>query len=227
MITREDLQRLHDLAVGNGRRYYADSYVKDLVTAVGEYLAQDDPTVEVAYLRATIADLKAGSVIPGQNSDKPQRPSLPDPKGGCACRGYSEDHGAGYVEQMVEYEPACPEHSEHVYNPRTGVWDLSDPSRVQPSREELARAIDPSAWVSEFGPNKAASLERADTVLTLLDGRPTVAEVREHELREAAAVARLDRVGGLTWIARAVEAWLNARAGHIAAAGHEAEGGAR
>lgn len=226
-MDRSELQRLYDRAVGDGRRYYADGYVQALVSAVDEYLDQDDPSVEIAYLRATIADLKAGAVIPGQNSEQPQRPSLPDPKGGCACRAYSEDHGAGYVELIVEYDPACPEHSEHVYNPRTGIWEQLEPQRVQPIREELARAIDPSAWVSEFGPNKAASLERADTVLTLLDGRPTVAEVREHELREAAAVARLDRVGGLSWIGRAVEAWLNARADRIAAAGHEAEGGAR
>ena len=67
----------------------------------------------------------------------------------------------------------------------------------------------------------------ADAFLALFAGQPTVAEVRAQTLREAAAVARLDRVGGLTWIARAVEAWLNARADHIAAAAREAEGGAR
>ncbi len=72
MITREDLQRLHQRAVGNSRRYYADGRVNDLVAAVGEYLNQDDPTVEIAYLRATIGDLKAG-VIPGQNSEQPER----------------------------------------------------------------------------------------------------------------------------------------------------------
>ena len=62
-IDRSELRRLHDRAVGDGRRYWADSYVQNLVTAVGEYLAQDDPTVELAYLKAT----------PGQNSEQPQR----------------------------------------------------------------------------------------------------------------------------------------------------------
>ena len=72
-MDRSELRRLHDRAVGHGRRYYADGRVNDLVKAVSEYLDQDDPTVEIAYLKATIADLKAGAVIPGQNSEQPQR----------------------------------------------------------------------------------------------------------------------------------------------------------
>ena len=55
-MDRSELQRLYGRAVGNGRRYWADSHVQNLVTAVGDYLAQDDPAVEIAYLRATIAD---------------------------------------------------------------------------------------------------------------------------------------------------------------------------
>ena len=175
-MDRSELRRLHDRAVGHGRRYYADGRVNDLVKAVSEYLDQDDPTVEIAYLKATIADLKAGAVIPGQNSEQPQR--------------------------------------------------------VQPSREDLAQVHHEAgngegSWSRCSQRVRERALSRADAVLALLAAQPTVAEVREHELREAAAVARLDRVGGLTWIARAVEAWLNARADHIAAAGHEAEGGAR
>lgn len=54
-----ELQRLHERAVGNSRRYYADGRINDLVKAVGEYLTQPDPTVEIAYLKATIADLKS------------------------------------------------------------------------------------------------------------------------------------------------------------------------
>ena len=54
-----ELQRLHDRAVGHGRRYYADGRVQDLVQAIGEYLKQDDPTVEIAYLKAKVADLEA------------------------------------------------------------------------------------------------------------------------------------------------------------------------
>lgn len=52
---------------------------------------------------------------------------LPRPGDGCQCTGYSQDAGGGHFEYLVEYEPACPEHSEHVYNPRTGVWEHANP----------------------------------------------------------------------------------------------------
>lgn len=51
-----------------------------------------------------------------------ERPSLPDPAGGCVCTWHSEDRGAGYSETVLEYDPACPEHSVHVYDPRSGMW---------------------------------------------------------------------------------------------------------
>jgi len=49
---------------------------------------------------------------------------LPDPTGGCVCSFESEDRGGGHSELVPEYEPACPVHSEHVYDPKTGVWVL-------------------------------------------------------------------------------------------------------
>lgn len=47
---------------------------------------------------------------------------LPDPNAGCVCSWESEDRGGGCSELVAEYEPACPVHSEHLYDPRTGVW---------------------------------------------------------------------------------------------------------
>ena len=49
--------------------------------------------------------------------------ALPTPADGCQCSGHSQDAGGGYVEFLMEYEPSCPEHSEHVWNPRTGMWE--------------------------------------------------------------------------------------------------------
>lgn len=48
------------------------------------------------------------------------------PTSGCSCTWHSEDRGGGYFETVVEYEPACPEHSEHVWNPRTQMWELRE-----------------------------------------------------------------------------------------------------
>lgn len=68
---------------------------------------------------------------------------LPDPAGGCACSFDSEDRGGGYSELVQEYEPACPEHSEHLYDPVLGVWVLRDqvsatrPERPVPSVEAV------------------------------------------------------------------------------------------
>lgn len=47
---------------------------------------------------------------------------LPDPAGGCVCTRYAEDRGGGYSETVGEYDPACPVHSFHVYDPRAGEW---------------------------------------------------------------------------------------------------------
>jgi hypothetical protein len=41
----------------------------------------------------------------------------------CLCPPpYQEPHG----EWMAEYEPSCPLHSHHLYDPRSGVWILTD-----------------------------------------------------------------------------------------------------
>lgn len=51
--------------------------------------------------------------------------TLPDPEGPCTCIPHWQDAGGGHTEFLLEYEPACPLHSHHVYNPRTGVWQLA------------------------------------------------------------------------------------------------------
>ena len=52
--------------------------------------------------------------------------TLPDPNGGCACTPHSQDAGGGYVEHLLEYEPACPIHSVHLYDPESGEWVLRE-----------------------------------------------------------------------------------------------------
>lgn len=43
---------------------------------------------------------------------------------GCRCIPHWQDAGGGYTEFVLEYEPSCPEHSDHLYDPRTGEWVL-------------------------------------------------------------------------------------------------------
>ena len=61
-MTREELQRLYDEATGKYRaagiaRGYSAQAVPALLGALGDYLAEPDPTVEIAYLKAKVADL--------------------------------------------------------------------------------------------------------------------------------------------------------------------------
>ncbi|WP_029292241.1 hypothetical protein [Cellulomonas sp. HZM] len=66
---------------------------------------------------------------------------LPDPTAGCCCIWHDQDAGGGYTETVVEYEPACPEHSEHLYDPRTGTWVLQ-PDPLRAGVEALADEYD-------------------------------------------------------------------------------------
>jgi hypothetical protein len=67
--------------------------------------------------RAILAHLRGSESLAGQEVRK-----LPTPADGCTCTPHSQDAGGGYTEHLLEYDPACPEHSEHVYDPHAGAW---------------------------------------------------------------------------------------------------------
>lgn len=46
--------------------------------------------------------------------------ALPAPEDGCACTYHPGNYPIEPPD--VEYEPACPVHSEHLYDPRAGMW---------------------------------------------------------------------------------------------------------
>ncbi len=190
-MDRFELRRLHDRAVGDGRRYWADSYVQNLVTAVGEYLTQDDPTVEVAYLRATIADLKAGAVIPGQNSEQLQRiRQLHHAMDGGNC---AECWAAGGYDGAPEWPCATVQLCDEIESGCKPVTPKAEPQRVQPSRDDVARAIYDTEgfhaadhWGVETSITRDRYLGHADAALSVFDTQPAVAEVRAQALRDAA-----------------------------------------
>jgi hypothetical protein len=73
---------------------------------------------------------------------RPDEPARTLPSEGCSCTGYSEDRGGGCFEYMVEYDPACPTHSEHVWNPRTQTWELPGRTEAAVKAEALRQAAD-------------------------------------------------------------------------------------
>ena len=56
-MTREELQRLYDQCV---TRAFRAEQLAGLVRGVESFLSQPDPTVEIAYLKAKLADVEAG-----------------------------------------------------------------------------------------------------------------------------------------------------------------------
>ena len=65
---------------------------------------------------------------------------LPTVDGGCCCTPFSQSAGGVYTEYLAEYDPACPEHSEHVYNPRSGVWEHAPSTEAKINAEVLREA---------------------------------------------------------------------------------------
>lgn len=43
----------------------------------------------------------------------------------CVCPWTSQDAGGGHTEYLQEYEPKCPVHSYHLFDPRKGEWVLT------------------------------------------------------------------------------------------------------
>ena len=64
----------------------------------------------------------------------------------CVCGWHNEERGGGgYVEVMQEYSPACPQHSEHLYDPKAQAWVLRSDTAV----EERLEAVD-ALHVAEY-----------------------------------------------------------------------------
>ena len=74
----------------------------------------------------TVAGTNAGSFAPHRQAEADPAALMPvDPRPAsrfCQCEPHTEDRGGGYVEYMLEYEPSCPVHTQHVYDPRSDTW---------------------------------------------------------------------------------------------------------
>ena len=74
--------------------------------------------------------------------------ALPLPVDGCACTPHEQSAGGVYTEYLLEYEPACPEHSEHLWDPTQGAWVLRSErdGRGLESWWEREPAPEPRTW---------------------------------------------------------------------------------
>lgn len=62
----------------------------------------------------------------------------------CTCPWTVEDFGGGVTATVPEYEPSCPVHSMHLFDPRTGAWVLRAAPAVVVTAEQVKRvAADP------------------------------------------------------------------------------------
>ena len=99
-MTREELQRLYDQCVS---RAFRAEQLAGLVRGVESFLAEPDPTVEIAYLKAKLADVEAGrdqleastALVRQEHVAKPGQERLPNgvstPWNRCACGFHSHD----------------------------------------------------------------------------------------------------------------------------------------
>lgn len=72
--------------------------------------------------------------------EEARKAALPTDLTKCACHPHTQDAGAGFTEYLLEYEPACPLHSKHVYDPRQGMW-IESASRTMPTRKQVRTVL--------------------------------------------------------------------------------------
>lgn len=96
-----------------------------------------------------------GETVPGTNAGSfaPHRQAEPDPGAVlpgvtepssrfCQCEPYTEDRGGGYIEYMLDYNPGCPVHSRHVYDPHSGEWIFANDPDAARALHELEALCD-------------------------------------------------------------------------------------
>lgn len=183
-----------DALIAEARRFitpHFDYAENDLIRRLADTLESvyaDSLTAQAEHARwqerAEKAEAPSDDQVAMDNADWQGR-LLPDPKGGCCCTWHSQDAGGGHTECLMEYEPACPEHSEHVYNPRTGIWERAEePESTDTFEHGYQAAIADMRW--------------------LADGRDRYTDERvQFQVRSVQQVAR-----ALDGDERAAEGWL-------------------
>jgi hypothetical protein len=59
----------------------------------------------------------------------------------CTCEHTMQNAGGGYYEAIAEYDPACPVHSHHLYDPKKNEWVLDTVLQDREHRRAVAAQL--------------------------------------------------------------------------------------
>lgn len=129
--TAEPVDRAHvRQLIETAREWTCDGLVDGAYVSLDVYSGPDHTVArDITSREEAQALMAAREVLPALLAELEalERRVLPDPKAGCCCIPHTQDAGGGYTEHLLEMHPACPEHSDALYDPRAGVWILRDP----------------------------------------------------------------------------------------------------
>ena len=107
---------------------------------------------------------EAGLLVTPERDAAVAAPPLPGD--GCSCTPHEQSAGGVYTEYLLEYEPACPEHSEHLWDPTQGAWVLRSERDAAVALREAADDVYASSGEGQWPkPSVIAYLrDRADRI---------------------------------------------------------------
>lgn len=121
-----------------------DQAIHDAIKGLQTEVDRLSDALDAAVERARIANRDARDEH--AEVERLRAKTLPTDLTKCICPWDSEDRGGGHSEIVAEYEPACPVHSEHVYDPRQGMW-VERAARTLPKRSEVLDILYPDGKV--------------------------------------------------------------------------------
>lgn len=125
--------------VAAARQRYAITRAAELIDRRILPVAEGDPRIGDG--RAIARALDAAGLLATPERDV-MTAVLPLPDGGCVCTFHEQDAGGGYTEYLLEYEPACPDHSTHLWDPKQGEWVLQSEHEAKSAAKALRDAAD-------------------------------------------------------------------------------------
>ena len=115
--------------IETAREWTCDGFADGSFVSLDVYSGRDGTVVKnITSHDEAQALMAASEVLPAllAEIEALEQRVLPDPKAGCCCVLHVQDAGGGHFERLLEMHPACPEHSDALYDPRSGVWILRE-----------------------------------------------------------------------------------------------------